>query len=136
MPGYLLDTNVVSETRKARANHRVISFLNAADSSDLYISVLTLGELYKGIELKRLTDSSAADRLSTWVDAMETTFADRILPIDSEVARMWGELSTKRSLPVIDTLIAATAIVHSLTLVTRNTADMKATGALVLDPWS
>ena len=133
--GYLLDTNVISETRKTRADSGVTAFLSAADAAGLFLSVLTLGELRKGVEAKRRTDPVAADRLSAWVDGIETIFADRLLPIDAAAARCWGELSAGRSLPVIDTLIAATAIRHGLTLVTRNTRDVEATGVALVDPW-
>ena len=133
--GYLLDTNIVSETRRTRANVGVTAFLAAADAARLYLSVLTLGELRKGVEAKRRTDSAAASKLGLWVDGIETTFADRVLPVDVAVARRWGELSARRTLPVIDTLIAATALAHGLTLVTRNTRDVEATGVAVVDPW-
>lgn len=133
--GYLLDTNLISETRKIRADAGVMAFLAAADAAGLFLSVLTLGELRKGVEAKRRTDSATADRLGAWVDGIETTFADRILPVDTPGARLWGELSARRTLPVIDTLIAATAITRGLTLVTRNTRDVAATGVPLVDPW-
>ncbi|HYB54602.1 MAG TPA: type II toxin-antitoxin system VapC family toxin [Alphaproteobacteria bacterium] len=133
--GYLLDTNVISETRKVRADSGVIAFLSAADAAGLFLSVLTLGELRKGVEAKRRSDAVAADRLGAWVDGIETTFADRVLPIDAAVARRWGELSAGRSLPVIDALIAATAIEYGLTLVTRNTRDIESTRVPLVDPW-
>ena len=133
--GYLLDTNVISETRKARADSGVTAFLSAAAADGLFVSVLTLGELRKGVAAKRRTDPDAADRLGAWVDGIETTFADRVLPIDAATGRRWGELSANRSLPVIDTLIAATAISRGLTLVTRNTRDVESTGVPLVDPW-
>jgi predicted nucleic acid-binding protein len=133
--GYLLDTNVVSETRKTRADRGVMAFLSAADAAGLFLSVLTLGELRKGVEARRRTDPVASDRLGAWVDGIETTFADRVIPVDAAAARIWGELSAGRSLPVIDTLIAATAICHGLTLVTRNTSDVEPTGVPLVDPW-
>jgi predicted nucleic acid-binding protein len=135
LAGYLLDTNVVSETRKTRTDPRVTAFLNAAASTSLFLSVLTLGELRKGVAAHRRTDPVAADRLGVWVDGIETQFADRILPVDATVARIWGELSAGRSLPVIDTLIAATAIASGLTLATRNIRDVAATGVALIDPW-
>jgi toxin FitB len=134
-PGYLLDTNVISETRKARADSGVIAFLSAAEAAGLFLSVLTLGELRKGVAAKRRTDPGAADQLGAWVDGIETTFADRVLPIDTATARRWGELSANRRPPVIDTLIAASAISHGLTLVTRNTRDVESTGVPLVDPW-
>jgi predicted nucleic acid-binding protein len=132
---YLLDTNVISETRKIRADGGVMAFLSAADEAELYLSVLTLGELRKGVEAKRRTDPHAADQLGAWVDGIETSFADRVLGIDITAARRWGELSAARSLPVIDTLIAATAISRNLTLITRNTRDVASTGVTIVDPW-
>jgi toxin FitB len=133
--GYLLDTNVISETRKTRADPSVMAFLGAADSGGLFLSVLTLGELRKGVAARRRSDAAAADRLGAWVDGIETIFTDRVLPVDATVARLWGELTAGRSLPVIDTLIAATAIASGLTLVTRNTRDVEATGVPLVDPW-
>jgi predicted nucleic acid-binding protein len=133
--GYLLDTSVISETRKARADRGVMAFLSAADAAGLFLSVLTLGELRKGVEAKRRTDPIAADQLGAWVDGIETLFADRVLPIDAAAARLWGELSASRSLAVVDTLIAATAIGHQLTLVTRNIRDVESTGVRIVDPW-
>lgn len=133
--GYLLDTNVVSETRKKRPNSSVTAFLASADSSALFLSVLTLGELRKGVEIRRKTDPDAASLLGAWVDTIEMQFSDRLLNVDAATARLWGELSAARSLPVVDTLIAATAIRHSITLVTRNTGDFALTGTLLMDPW-
>jgi toxin FitB len=133
--GYLLDTNVISETRKARADSGVIAFLSAAEAAGLFVSVLTLGELRKGVAAKCWSDPGAADQLGAWVDGIETTFADRILSVDAATARRWGELSANRSLPVVDALIAATAISHGLTLVTRNTRDVESTGVPLVDPW-
>ena len=133
--GYLLDTNVVSETRKVRPDPHVLGFLGTAHAAALFLSALTLGELRKGVAAQRHADPGAAARLGSWVDDIETTYTDRVLPIDISVARIWGELSAQRSLPVIDTLIAATALVHGLTLVTRNIRDVAFTGVSVIDPW-
>jgi predicted nucleic acid-binding protein len=133
--GYLLDTNVISETRKIRADRGVLSFLSKANETELFLSVLTLGELRRGVEVKRRTDEEMADLLGAWVDSIETTFADRLLNIEPRIARRWGELSARRSLPVVDTLIAATALHHSLVLVTRNTRDVESTGVTAMDPW-
>jgi toxin FitB len=132
---YLLDTNVLSETRKRQPEARVLSFLSAAEPSSLFISVLSLGELRKGVALKSQSDADAAKRLGAWVDGLEWTFADRILGIDAAIARYWGEASAQRSRPVVDTLLAATALVHKLTLVTRNVADVHDLGVDLLDPW-
>jgi toxin FitB len=132
---YLLDTNILSETRKKQANERVISFLSAAEPSALFISVLSLGELRKGVALKFRSDADAAKRLGTWVDGLEFSFADRILAVDAAIARQWGELTAQRSTPVVDTLLAATALVHKLTLVTRNISDVHDLGVKLFDPW-
>jgi predicted nucleic acid-binding protein len=88
--GFLLDTNVISETRKTRADTGVMAFLSGAEAARLFLSVLTIGELHKGVEAKRRTDPGAADRLGEWVDGIETTFADRVLPIDMTISRLWG----------------------------------------------
>ena len=88
--GHLLDTNLISETRKLRANAGVMAFLAAADSAGLFLSVLTLGELRKGVEAKRCNDPAMAARLGAWVDDIETTFADRLLSVDGTVARLWA----------------------------------------------
>src|SRR3974390_3387175 len=133
--GYLLDTNIISETRKARADGGVMAFLSAADATTLFLSVLTLGELRKGVAAKRRTAPVAAGRLGVWVDGIETTFVDRILSIDAPVARLWGEQSADRGLPVIDAPIAPTALAHGLSLVTRNPRDFEATGVPLVDPW-
>lgn len=134
--GYLLDTNVISETRKSRADAGVIAFLSAANSAGLYLSVLTLGELRRGVAAKRRSDRPAGDQLSLWVDGIEANFSDRLLSVDAQTARLWGELSASRSLPVVDTLIAATAKNHGLTLVTRNIRDIESTGVRLVDPWT
>ena len=132
---YLLDTNVLSETRRKQADERVIRFLSSAEQSGLFLSVLTLGELRKGVALKGRSDPSAARALGSWVDGLEYSFADRILGVDAAITRLWGELSAQRPRPVVDTLLAATAVVHGLTLVTRNTADVLDTGVSLHDPW-
>jgi predicted nucleic acid-binding protein len=132
---YLLDTNVLSETRKKRPDERVVAFVAETDPSALYISVLTLGELRKGVEQKRRTDAAAAQRLGSWVDGLEFGFADRILGIDAPTAQLWGELSAQRPRPVVDTLLAATAVVRGLTFVTRNVADVQGIEVRVLDPF-
>ena len=134
-PQYLLDTNILSETRKKQANERVMAFLSAAEPSALFISVLSLGELRKGVALKIPSDADAARRLGAWVDGLEFSFGDRILGVDAAIARQWGELSAQRTRPVVDTLLAATALVHKLTFVTRNTNDVRDLGAKLLDPW-
>ena len=134
--GYLLDTNVISETRKTRMDSNVLAFLSQTDPDRLYISVLSLGELRKGVEIKQKTDPDAATVLTDWVDGLERMFTDRIIPIDGTIANLWGKLSADRSRPVIDTLIAATAMTHNLVLVSRNLKDLQGIPVPVLDPWT
>lgn len=133
---YLLDTNVLSETRKKHADAGVIAFLLAAEASSLYVSVLTLGELRKGVAKKMREDEYEAKRLSDWVDGLEYSFADRILGIDEATARLWGDWSSERPRPVVDTLLAATAVLRGLTLVTRNIRDLRGIPVKLLNPWS
>jgi predicted nucleic acid-binding protein len=133
---YLLDTNVLSETRKKLADGNVTAFITNTDPSVLYISVLTLGELRKGIAQKRRTDPTAATALAMWVDGLEVGFADRILGVDAATASQWGELSAQRPRPILDTLLAATAIVHRLTFVTRNTSDVDDIDIKLLNPFT
>jgi predicted nucleic acid-binding protein len=132
---YLLDTNVLSETRKKKADAGVIAFLQAGEASTLYISVLTLGELRKGVAKKKREDAEMAKRLADWVDGLEYSFADRILGVDAATARLWGDWSSERPRPVVDTLLAATAVLHGLTLVTRNVRDVRGLAVKLLDPW-
>ena len=136
LSGYLLDTNVLSETRKKTPDRMVIAFLERTQPSAMYVSVLSLGELRKGIAAKAATDSFAAGRLAEWADGLEYSFADRILSINTTIGRMWGELCGQRSRPVIDTLLLSTAMHHELTLVTRNLVDVAGTQAVLLNPWS
>ncbi len=131
MTGYLLDTNVISETRRVKANTKVTAFIASAAATGLFVSALTVGELWKGVALKQRTDKLAAAQLAGWVQGIETAFGSQVLPVDAAVARIWGELCAARSLPVIDTVIAATALAHSLILVTRNGKDFAATAVTV-----
>jgi len=135
---YLFDTNILSETWKPKANPSVIAFLQSTEPSSVFISVLTIGELRKGISAMRLRDSdpNAATRLAAWVDGLELSFADRILGIDTATARLWGEWSGERPRPVVDTLLAATAVLNDLTLVTRNLRDVRGIPVKLLDPWT
>jgi hypothetical protein len=132
---YLLDTNILSETRKKKADAGVISFLEVADSSTLYISVLTLGELRKGVAKKQRDDPEMAKKLAGWLDGLELSFADRILGIDAATAKRWGDWSAERQRPVVDTLLAATAMQRELTFVTRNIRDVQGLPVKLLDPW-
>ena len=135
---YLFDTNVLSETWKPKANQGVIEFLRSTEPTSAFISVLTIGELRKGVAAKKLRDrdSNAATRLAAWVEGIELSFADRVLGIDTATARLWGEWSGERARPVVDTLLAATAVLNDLTLVTRNLRDVRGIPVKLLDPWT
>ena len=139
MSGFLLDTNVISELVKPRPEPAVAHWVESVDQEILYLSVLTLGEIRKGIASLHSTTRRAS--LEAWLDAdLVLRFAGRILVIDQDVADRWGQLSAaaviaKKQLPVIDGLLAATAIQYNLTLVTRNTKDLIATGIPLYNPW-
>lgn len=135
---YLFDTNILSETWKPKANPSVIAFLQSTDPSSVFISVLTIGELRKGISAIRLKspDPNAAMRLAAWVEGLEVSFSNRILGIDAATARLWGDWSAERPRPVVDTLLAATAVLNDLTLVTRNLRDVRGIPVKLLDPWT
>jgi predicted nucleic acid-binding protein len=138
--GFLLDTNIISELVKRRPEPKVTTWIDSIDENLLFVSVLTLGEIRKGVALLR--DASRRVTLEAWLDSdLISRFAERILPIDRAVADRWGQLaadaaSTRSSLPVIDGLLAATALDQNLTLVTRNTKDIAVTGVPVFNPWS
>jgi predicted nucleic acid-binding protein len=133
--GYLLDTDVLWETRKTKPAGEVIHWLNKAEPSELYVSVLALGELRKGVAVKHPIDPDMARKLGDWVDGLEYSFADRILDVDATTARIWGELTAERSRPVVDTLLAATAIAQNLVLVTRNVDEVRDIKLRVINPW-
>ena len=133
---FLLDTNIVSELRKGVRCNRGVAIWHrslAADSS--YLSVLVVGELRRGVELLRRRDPSSGARLDQWLDRLAADYAERLLPVDASVADCWGRLSVPDPVPAVDGLMAATALVHDLTLVTRNTADVGRTGARLLNPF-
>lgn len=132
---YLLDTNVVSETRRRQPDPKVMRWLEASGPDAHFVSVLTLGEITKGIVQRRQRDPEGADRLARWLSGLRELFTERILAVCDAEATCWGDLAGQAELPVIDGLIAATALVHDLTLVTRNTRDFAGTGARLLDPW-
>ena len=134
---YLVDTNVVSELRKGRrCDPGVASWFAAASSEDLFLSVLTIGEIRKGIESIRRRDARAAEALELWLGDVVAAHADRILPVDEVIAQQWGRFNVPDPLPVLDGLLAATASVHGLTLVTRNVRDVERTGVSCLNPFS
>ena len=133
---FLIDTNVLSEVRKqTRCHPNVAAWYASVAEADLYLSVLVLGEIRRGIELLRPRDPQQASALQHWLATVNATFRDRILPIDRAVAAEWGRLSAIRTVPVPDALLAATASTHGMTLATRNEADMAGLGVPVLNPF-
>lgn len=139
MSGFLLDTNVISELVKAKPEPKVIAWIDRTDESLLFLSVLTFGEIRKGID--SLSNPTRRIALESWLNHnVAVRFARRILDIDIEVADRWGRIAAKallaqRPVPVIDGLLAATALQHNLTLATRNTKDVSSTGVPVFNPW-
>ena len=133
---YLIDTNIISEVRKGRrCNPNVASWYKSIDDASLYLSVLVMGEIRTGIEKIRSKDNAQAVALENWLVAVDTAFGERILTVDRAVASEWGRLNASRPLPVIDSLLAATAKVHRMTLVTRNTSDIANLNVQILNPF-
>ena len=133
---YLLDTNVVSETR-TRRNPGVMAWIADTPPERRFLSVLTIGEIEAGItRLRGRSDSHQADALARWFDDVLDAYAGRILPVTVAVARSWGRQDHRRPMPTIDAVIAATALAHELTLVTRNTSDVAHSGVPVLNPFA
>lgn len=139
MSGYLLDTNVISELTKLRPESKVVSWFQATSEELLYISVLTIGEIRKGIN--SLPRSNKRTLLESWLaNDLVLRFAGRILDVNLDIAERWGLISTQAKiggspLAVVDGLMAATALHYNLILVTRNTKDVQVTGINVLNPW-
>ena len=134
----LLDTCVLSELRRSDGDPRVRKAVEDLPDSDLYVSVLSVGEIIKGIAL--LPPGKKKHDLQQWIQGLEQRYGDRILPVDSDTGRIWGEITARAraqgfTLPAVDGLIAATAWRHGLHLMTRNTSDFAVTGVLLLNPW-
>ena len=134
---YLLDTNVVSELRKRdRCDENVAAWYTGVSDDELFLSVLVLGEIRRGVERIRDRDPQQCAALEQWLQDVTRRYAHRILPIEERVADTWGELYYIRNVPVIDGLLAATAKVHNLTLVTRNIQDVQGLGVVLFNPFS
>lgn len=134
---FLLDTNVISEIRKRhRAHPNVARWVARTPVSDIGTSVVVLAEIRRDIELKRRSDKKQAEALDIWFAQMLTRLSDRVLPIDEPIAEAWAILGVPDPLPLIDGLLAATAKVRGLTLVTRNVGDIARTGVSVFDPFA
>jgi toxin FitB len=134
----LLDTCTLAELRRPNGKARVKAVVAEIPDSDLYVSVLTVGEISKGVSL--LATGKKKRALTTWLNGLEVGFSDRILGIDSETARLWGALTARAQkagvvIPAVDGLLAATAVRHGLHVITRNTRHFTASGALIFDPW-
>lgn len=136
---FILDTNVISELRKAgdgKADSQVMRWLSSVNSRQLYLSVITLLELERGILRVERRDTIQGQMLRRWLDGnVLPVFADRILPVDVAVVRQCSRLHVPDPRPESDTLIAATALVHGMTVVTRNVADFEPTGVAIINPW-
>jgi toxin FitB len=133
---YLLDTNVVSELRKGRrADANVTAWLARQTDDHLFLSVLVIGELRRGITSVARRDKVSATNLEAWVNRLVHMHNDRILPITLEIAQQWGRINVPDQFPVIDSLLAATAQVHGLTFATRNAKDIARSGVPTVDPF-
>jgi len=136
---FLLDTCMISELIKKIPNRSVINWVSECPEDSLYLSVLTIGEIQKGIS--KLSDKNRKIRIQNWLDKeLSNRFAERIIPITSDIATTWGEILAESelkgiSIPAIDSLIGATAVTKNLHVVTRNVDDIKKTGARIINPW-
>ena len=134
---WLIETNVISEVRKGpRCHPGVAAWWAGVEDRDLFLSTLTLGEIRKGVEGVRPRDPAKAAALEGWLAEVADAFGPRVLGVDAAVAEAWGRMSAARSVPVADALLAATAGVHGLVLVTRNVADVEGLGIRALDPFT
>jgi hypothetical protein len=133
--GYLLDAFVVSELRKSSPDSNVEAWYDSVPGSELFLSVLTIGEIRMGVERARRKDLAKAASLENWLTRLVSAYGDHIVPVDTAIADTWARLSVPDPLPVIDGLLAATAYDRGWTLVTRNTKDMRRPGLRVLNPF-
>jgi toxin FitB len=131
---YLVDTNVLSEARRGSNEARI--WLRSVDPAAIYLSVITLGEIMKGVALKLRTDARAAAPLMAWLEQLRHDHGDRILPISDRIALEWGRLAAERPRGMADGLIAATAVVHTKIIVTRNIDDFSDAAVPVINPWN
>ena len=133
---FLLDTNVISELAKTRPNSKVIAWLGSVPSTDLFLSVITLGEIRKGIENKRAASPGDATRLEAWLTTLVLHYRSRVLPFDQDSADQWGRIMALHpTVPVEDSQLAATALQHRLTFATRNVRHIAKTGVAFVDPF-
>ena len=132
---FLLDTHIISELRRPKAHPSLLAWVDTQPSAALFLSVVTAGQIRQGLEQLRQRDARQAGRLDRWLNGLTQFYADRLLFVDGTVADEWGRMRARRSVPVMDALIAATARVHNLTLVTRNVRDFADLGVNVLNPF-
>jgi len=133
---YLIDTNVISEVGKGRrCDRQVAEWYRGVSDDELFLSVLVVGEIRQGIERLRTRNPRRAQALEKWLEELLESFGDRVLPVDAKVAQNWGRLNARSSFPVIDSLLAATAEAHGLTLVTRNLKDIERSGVRCINPF-
>ncbi len=136
---YLLDTCLISELAKSTPDEKVVDWVLTENETSFYISVLTFGELHKGV--KKLPESEKKEELRIWIeDDLKNRFQNRIISIDIRVSTLWGKIQgfaekNGKPMPAVDSLIAATGIAYDLTVVTRNVTDMKQSGVKLLNPW-
>ncbi len=133
---FLLDTNVISEARRPQPNPNLKKWLASVAAPELFISVLVVGEIRQGIERLRGRDANRAAAYEAWLAMLRRDYVDRVLPITADISEEWGRLNAPDPLPVVDGLMAATARIHDLTLVTRNVADVSRTGVRLLNPFA
>jgi len=132
---YLLDTVVLSELRKRERSKSVLDWLSGVRDPDLFLSVVTIGEIERGIRLQQRKNQQFSQQLADWLDGILSHYAERILPIDIPVARRWGVLSADAGNASADLLVAATALEHGMAVVTRNQRHFEATGVTVINPF-
>ena len=132
---YLLDTDVISELRRRRRNRTVVAWIRNVSAADLFLSVVTIGEIELGIARQRVRNPSFAKDLADWLEVTLRAYEERILPLTVGIARRWGRLAAQLGNKQLDLAIAATALEHGLTVVSRNVSDFEPTGVTVLDPF-
>jgi predicted nucleic acid-binding protein len=137
MAGHLLDTNMLSEIRKgdSRATPQVWQWCLGMQNEEIFLSVLTIGEIRKGIDRLAIRDAARTLVLERWLDELKTSYHERLIEVDASIAEHWGRLQAARPLPEVDALLAATALKHDLTLASRNTADFNGLGLRLLNPF-
>ena len=132
----MIDTNVLSELSRPRPDERVAAWLRDTPSASKFVSVLTFGEIRRGVERERLRDVRRAAKLERWLTDLVEAFGSRMLPVDATTADRWGRFSVSSPVPAVDALIAATALAHGLTVVTRNVRDFERCGVATINPFS